>query len=56
MNVAETVTVIRLGLLEDAFDPGESEVVRERVCLIQRGPDGEAAQEVFRLQFVEIQG
>lgn len=26
-NTAETVTVIRLGLLEDAFDPGESEVV-----------------------------
>lgn len=38
------------------FYPGASEVIGERVNLIQRGLDGEAAQEVFRVQFVEVKG
>ena len=41
---------------EDMFYPGEPEVVGQRVHLIQRGLDGEAAQEVFRVQLVEVKG
>lgn len=41
---------------EDVFYPGASEVAGQRVHLVQRGPDGEAAQEVFRVQLVEVKG
>lgn len=38
------------------FDPVASEVIRQRVDVIQSGFDGEAAQEVFRVKLVEVYG
>lgn len=42
--------------LQDVFHVGASEVVGERVHLAQSGLDGEAAQDVFRVQLVEVKG
>lgn len=42
--------------LEDVFHPGASEVVGDRVHLVQSGLDGTAAQEVFRVHLVEVKG
>lgn len=38
------------------FHPGASEVVGDRVHLVQSGLDGTAAQEVFRVHLVEVEG
>lgn len=42
--------------LEDLFHPGAPQVVGDRVHLVQSGLDGTAAQEVFRVQLVEVKG
>ena len=41
---------------EGASHGGAPEVVGERVHLVQRGPEAEAAQEVLRVQLVEVKG
>lgn len=45
-----------VNLLEDVFHPGASEVVGDRVHLVQSGLDDTAAQEVFRVHLVEVKG
>lgn len=46
----------QLNSLEDVFHPGASEVVGDRVHLVQSGLHGTAAQEVFRVHLVEVEG
>lgn len=49
-------TGISFDLLEDVFDAGAFQVVGQRVDLIQRGSDGQAAQQFLGVHLVHVNG